>query len=576
MASLVSMDTMTKERKSRLRSRVEHVEEITPFGEVVEPGFVEPQLANSNIVTGQRLEDPPTVKIKKELGVFTKKATSNKFQKIAADNQNISLEELSRYEKSLKNQREIEDSTTFSNIRSNLKRNSAETDNYFSDSEKSKRGIKRIRRGKAKGNKKDEHPRSELKASLSVANEKLIALGNDVIDEPTTSEVDSTALNNDYCSCCGMTGLFLCCESCPKSYHFQCINPPVDPNNLPEVWYCKECIKKKVKHKGGKDRERNETGDNNEYDNLMLNVGIYAKLFDNIIFQDPISFQLPKEIIESFQGISIDKLGDYNDETFKPTKTYKQLVKEYDDPLNGVYDKDNNPLFCYKCGESGLKKEHQLINCDYCSLSWHLDCLDPPLTSIKKLGSKWKCPNHVDDLISKPIRKFKDQTVVPVSNIENFEKFGKLPINANIKIVNIEDRLSLLKKEIKSLHDNNNANLRFSNLTFELNEEDVILNFINNNKIKKINEDQQNLQNLMNLKPNLKDYVMSLSKLSNKSIIHNEFKLINLQKLLKISDEELKIEQGQEFTKDEIKEFFIIKRLIEKKGKDKLLEFLKS
>lgn len=523
--------------------------------QTAETGFVEPELSNSSIVTGQRMEDPPTVKIKKELGAFAKGGR-------AKDPPDVE-EDRTKYTRSLYDHRSHEESASLSSLRSSLKRKAGDVAEASGTDEK-KQAAK-----ETNGTKKRPYKR-KTNASADALNEISKQIALDALDQTpnassssptpsTTPAAESTALNNDYCSCCGMTGMFLCCESCPKSYHFQCINPPVDRNNLPEFWHCKECIKKKAKSL-------------NLDKPLMLNVGIYSKLFDSLLFQDPISFQLPKEIIESFQGVSVDRLGDYNDDSFKPTKSYKQLIKEAEDPLNNVYDKDNNPYFCYNCGGSGLHKE--IINCDYCSLSWHLDCLDPPMTSIKKLGSKWKCPNHVDDL-GKPRRRFKDQTVVQVSSIKNFENSGALPIDANIEINNVEDKLAALKNNIKLLHDNSNSNLKFSNLTFQVNEEDVVLNFINSTKIKRVNEKRDDFQLLMNLQPSLKDYVASLSKLSNRSLLDNDFKLLNLQELLKITDDELRI-ANNDFTNDELKEFMMIKRLMQRKGKAKLLEFLST
>jgi hypothetical protein len=515
--------------------------------------FVEPELADNIIVTGQKIEDFPTVKIKKELGAFVKGS------KNIQESPEL-IEKFNSYKNSLQNQEVIENSTTLSTLRSSLKRSNSPSSNIL----KSEQFDKKIKKKPTKRKNNNNNNNNNNNLLLNLSNDITKSIDDSVSPSPApltpNSNNDPTALNNDYCSCCGMTGMFLCCESCPKSYHFQCINPPIDPNNLPDFWYCKECIKKKSKI-NNKDNGKSS---------ILLNVGIFAKLFDNIIYQDPISFQLPKEIIESFQGISSDRLGDYNDDSFKPIKSYKQLVKEFDDPLNGIYDNNSNPYLCYKCGESGLDKE--IIHCDYCPLSWHLDCLDIPLTNVKKLGSKWKCNNHIDDL-SNPIRIFKDQTIIQVTNIKNFEKSGKLPINAKIEIINIEDKLKALKEQIKILHNNNNSNLKFSNLTFQINEEDIILDFINSSKIKKLNEDEKSFQSLMNLKPDLKDYIYSLNKLSGKSLISNEIKNINLQKLLKVSDEELKLE-NQDFSKDELKEFLMIKRLIEEKGKDKLLEFL--
>lgn len=541
-------------RRSRSKSKSDSGKEEGSSDAETRGGFVEPVLAECNIVTGQKMEDPPSVKVKKELGAF-KRGTKHVAETPAV------AERMVQYRNSLKSSKEIEKSTNLSEIRTSLKREHDEnTDKPYDTRKIRKNSAKTEKKLGRKGDVNTTKTKSFLSAPKDVRMGK--EHGIDAESEATPPvQPDSPALNNDYCSCCGMTGMFLCCESCPKSYHFQCINPPVDSNNLPDSWFCRECTKKKVLE---------EEGRNGGSKSIMLNVGVYSKLFDNIVFQDPISFQLPKEIIESFQGISIDRLCDYNDESFKPTKTYKQLVKEFDDPLHGIYDKNNNPLFCYYCGESGVKKE--LINCDYCPLTWHLDCLDPPITSVKKLGSKWKCPNHVDDL-EKPIRRFKDQQIVQVSNIKSFENSGKLPVNSNIEIINIEDKLQALKDQMKLLHDNNNSSLKFSNLTFQINEEDIILNFINANKIRKLNENDENFQTLMNLQPNLKDYVLSLSQLSKKSLLDNEFRLLNLQHLLKVSDEELKVEK-KDFTDEEIKEFQIIKRLIQQKGKEKLMKFL--
>lgn len=35
-----------------------------------------------------------------------------------------------------------------------------------------------------------------------------------------------------------------------------------------------------------------------------------------------------------------------------------------------------------------------LISCDFCPLFFHMDCLDPPLTSPP--SGRWMCPNHVE------------------------------------------------------------------------------------------------------------------------------------------------------------------------------------
>lgn len=79
----------------------------------------------------------------------------------------------------------------------------------------------------------------------------------------------------------------------------------------------------------------------------------------------------------------------------------------------------------------------------------------------------------------------------------------------------------------------------------------------------------------MKLQPTLKDYVLSLSQLSNRNILDNEFRVSNLQKLLKVADEELKVELN-EFSKEELRELLLVKKMLLRKGKDKVMQFLKS
>lgn len=38
-----------------------------------------------------------------------------------------------------------------------------------------------------------------------------------------------------------------------------------------------------------------------------------------------------------------------------------------------------------------------LVQCDYCPLLFHMDCLDPPLTAYPT--GRWMCPNHIQHLV---------------------------------------------------------------------------------------------------------------------------------------------------------------------------------
>lgn len=50
--------------------------------------------------------------------------------------------------------------------------------------------------------------------------------------------------NHDYCDACGGKGQFLCCEGgCLRSFHFTCLEPPLELEEVPEdeSWFCKAC-----------------------------------------------------------------------------------------------------------------------------------------------------------------------------------------------------------------------------------------------------------------------------------------------------------------------------------------------
>lgn len=43
-----------------------------------------------------------------------------------------------------------------------------------------------------------------------------------------------------------------------------------------------------------------------------------------------------------------------------------------------------------------------IVSCDYCTLHWHLDCLDPPLPTLPPFNKKWMCPNHAERVLVSP------------------------------------------------------------------------------------------------------------------------------------------------------------------------------
>lgn len=67
-------------------------------------------------------------------------------------------------------------------------------------------------------------------------------------DKAPSSDGGPEVLNNDHCETCGGIGRFVCCDNCPRSFHFACAEPPMDVNQLPEgQWFCRVCAYQKVR-----------------------------------------------------------------------------------------------------------------------------------------------------------------------------------------------------------------------------------------------------------------------------------------------------------------------------------------
>jgi hypothetical protein len=84
----------------------------------------------------------------------------------------------------------------------------------------------------------------------------------------------------------------------------------------------------------------------------------------------------------------------------------------FDDP---TYNRENNFLkdsltwqkYCFICRKSS-RNHIPSIHCDYCPLTYHLDCLTPPMTSLPSTTDKWMCPNHIEPILDRYLLKKKN------------------------------------------------------------------------------------------------------------------------------------------------------------------------
>lgn len=230
---------------------------------------------------------------------------------------------------------------------------------------------------------------------------------------PSNSEL--AMANDDFCSTCGGLGRFLCCEGCPKSFHFSCVDPPLDEESLPESeWFCQECTYRKSNPK--------------QYE------GIFRSLFASLDRHNPFIYTLPESIKDRYSGVYANEGGEYRDLDVKVFKSTRSGFVEDQDMLR-LTDKQGNPIFCYKCKGSTMTST-PIARCDYCSLSWHLDCLDPPLPTAKTVGTKWKCPNHADHLYHKR-RRPKSSKVLDTGLYRGYKN------NGNVEIIDSSDEETL-------------------------------------------------------------------------------------------------------------------------------------
>ncbi|XP_043910367.1 PHD finger protein 12 isoform X2 [Protopterus annectens] len=265
------------------------------------------------------------------------------------------------------------------------------------------------------------------------------------------------ATNHDSCDSCKEGGDLLCCDHCPAAFHLQCCNPPLSEEMLPPgEWMCHRCTIRRKKREQKKEfvqlngvmdkhSTRRTISPTNDFDVLEKGTVIRAiaqakfiekrtsrpttptssastetpnsdedlidvdddpttvleldcmqpqlkRPFELLIAaameKNPTQFQLPNDLActTALPGTSKRKR---KEET--AGKNMKKMQHELDH--NGLV-----PLpvrVCFTCNRSC--RVAPLIQCDYCPLLFHMDCLDPPLTAMPT--GRWMCPNHIEHIV---------------------------------------------------------------------------------------------------------------------------------------------------------------------------------
>ncbi|KAI1122852.1 hypothetical protein F5Y10DRAFT_64842 [Nemania abortiva] len=183
--------------------------------------------------------------------------------------------------------------------------------------------------------------------------------------------------NDDSCYTCGGNGELVCCDGCTFSFHFMCIDPPMDQGHVPDEWYCNECQIR--------------------YNPPLVNEhkGIFGALAANLQRKNPRAFRLSESIREYFEGVRTGAEGEYEETAPPKPKANKKNTEEAFDFFK-VRNGDK-PVLCHNC-HKGVTDNRPIIPCSVCGLNWHLECLNPPL-AVPPILRTWRCPCHVEDLL---------------------------------------------------------------------------------------------------------------------------------------------------------------------------------
>lgn len=226
---------------------------------------------------------------------------------------------------------------------------------------------------------------------------------------------DSDMVNQDLCFACRGPGYFICCETCPKSFHLTCTFPTL--KKVPSgTWQCVGC---RV--------ARDEVGSDADLEEAKAcasrPIDSYKSMWDCIrsaaVCRDTVAFSLPKRMkpkkdLDIPEGLFADEPElerlRKRDESKKPFNgarrgSVSSVRLDIQPPVLGKRFSEIGQ--CHYCGQRSVIPDllpqradpivpRPLIRCDYCPLLWHLDCLDPPLAVAPSGERRWTCPAHAN------------------------------------------------------------------------------------------------------------------------------------------------------------------------------------
>ncbi|CVK92743.1 hypothetical protein FPRO06_02668 [Fusarium proliferatum] len=210
---------------------------------------------------------------------------------------------------------------------------------------------------------------------------------------------DQVSDNDEDCSACGAAGDVVCCDGCPRSFHFECVGM-IPSDHLPDEWFCNECLYKRYPSR------------------MPPYKGVFAAALVNLEKSIPRAFSLPKKLQTRFEGVKAGAYGEYEEVTTAKTTKRKNGYEELPDFFK--QRDEGQAVICHGC-QKPATDVRAIIPCSICPFYWHIDCLDPPL-AVPPVLKTWRCPLHPEEIMAEvrslaPAHRFRkikgSQTIVP-------------------------------------------------------------------------------------------------------------------------------------------------------------------
>uniref|UniRef100_A0A915DWV4 PHD-type domain-containing protein n=1 Tax=Ditylenchus dipsaci TaxID=166011 RepID=A0A915DWV4_9BILA len=211
------------------------------------------------------------------------------------------------------------------------------------------------------------------------------------------------ASNSEVCSSCEEGGELLCCDRCPSSFHLMCHNPPI--LHVPKgKWICSRCraetlldpkAPKYVKKLYNSEQERDQAAVSAVLESIeqsSSSLSAAATLTSPSTAPKPLSTST--EDVEILRNFATSVIAINAKQFSLPLEV--NTAQECDLPFDEISKrKSAQNGSCYYCNSSA--NNTMMIKCDFCRLSFHFDCCNPPLTAMPK--ERWMCPLHVEPFL---------------------------------------------------------------------------------------------------------------------------------------------------------------------------------